>query len=623
METGAGQARSQSRSISPSRRPQSQSPDRSNPQKKTSKVKKDLYDHIARGRASPSPGRGLSSGVKRTQSQSPAASGDESETKSQKPYPRKKKVLGGRTQGPGEKSSGDDRGRQSQDMGSGNPIQEVSEAEEEDGDDQEKKPVPKKKGGLGDRIRSPGEQASGSEVQQKQEDSEPDDQEGHRDGEGTESKTKKPREKLGPARKVIIKEPGIKQDASRDAVMGDAGGLGPGDNSTEEADMDALLLGEGAPTVSTDPPKLPPKKLKTRVSDRKEGEGTEISEGGEAGDVGKEEEGEGEAEDEDKVPGSEGLESQNPGGSIKPQKVKPQRLSEVADASEAEEEDGSEAEEEEGESLESAAERRRRLQNGETVPTKDIKPELRAVDAAIAAAIALQRRNGVMVVSEAVRKAIAAAATEEQRSIWPDIALGAFQVLFLVGKAALIMFTNGDVTSIDEAMGGGLEIVADGMRNLVTDATKNRAKAAERRNLVEQGYEDMSKLTGKKTEEEEKIEVERKPKTQAELDEAKRIAEYTRAHPIGKPPPTDDEVAEARRIRDAKRAGTITAADYQSMAELIGKHSATGKKPTGEELQKYNQPEEEKKKEFEKFKTIVALHIKEELDKEEEKNGKK
>ena len=56
---------------------------------------------------------------------------------------------------------------------------------------------------------------------------------------------------------------------------------------------------------------------------------------------------------------------------------------------------------------------------------------------------------------------------------------------------------------------------------------------------------------------------------------------------------------------------------------MIGKHSATGKKPTGEELQKYNQPEEEKKKELEKFKTIVALHIKEELDKEEEKNGKR
>ena len=43
--------------------------------------------------------------------------------------------------------------------------------------------------------------------------------------------------------------------------------------------------------------------------------------------------------------------------------------------------------------------------------------------------------------------------------------------------------------------------------------------------------------------------------------------EYVRAHPIGKPSPTDDEVAEAKRIRDAKRAGTITAADYQSMAD--------------------------------------------------------
>ena len=60
-----------------------------------------------------------------------------------------------------------------------------------------------------------------------------------------------------------------------------------------------------------------------------------------------------------------------------------------------------------------------------------------------------------------------------------------------------------------------------------------------------------------------------------------------RAHPGGKPPPTGDEVAEAKRIRDAKRAGTMTDADYDSLAGPIGKESATGKKPTGEELRKY------------------------------------
>ena len=206
--------------------------------------------------------------------------------------------------------------------------------------------------------------------------------------------------------------------------------------------------------------------------------------------------------------------SHNPSGWKKPKKVKPQRLSEETDASEAEEEGASEAEEEEDISLESAAERRRRLQKGETVPTKDIEPELRTADAAIAAAIALQRRNGVMAVSDNVRKAIAAAATEEQLSKWPDIALGTFQVLLLVGKAVMIMFLNGDMTSIDDAMGGGLEILADGMRDLATDAAKNPVRAAQRRrSLVEQGYEEMGKLTGKPKEEEEKVEVERKPPT--------------------------------------------------------------------------------------------------------------
>lgn len=604
LRKGAGQARSQSRSISPKIRSQSRSPDRTNPQKKVSKVKKDLYDHIARGRASQSPSRGHSSGVKRPQSQSPAASGDESGEKTQKSYPRKKKVLGGRSEGPGEKPSEDDRSRRSQDTKSGDPIPEVSEAEEEDGDDQEQKDAPKKKGALGRRLRKSDGQVSGGEVQQEGEDSKPDDQEGRVDGEGTEAKKKKPREKLGPARKVTITRPGVKQDASGDVVMGDGGDVKPEDNPNE-ADIDALL---GASVMPFNPPR-PPKKPKPTVGDRKEAEGTEVLGGGEAGDGGDA------GDEDDNDDGSEGAEGQNPGGSKIPKKVKPRRLSEEAEASEAEEKDGSEAEEED-ESLESAAERRKRLQNGETVPTKDIKPELRTVNDAIAAAIALQRRNGVMVVSEAVKKAIAAAATEEQRSIWPDIALGTFQVLFLLGKVAFVMFANGDVTSIDDATGGGLGMLADGIQDLATDAAKNRARATQRRrSLVEQGYEEMSKLTGKPKKEEEKVEPERKPKTQAELDEAKRIAELVRAHPSGKKPPTDDEVAEAKRIRDAKRAGTITKADYDSMAELMAKHSASGKKPTGEELQKHNQPEEEKKKELEKFKTIVALKIKEELDK--------
>ena len=49
-----------------------------------------------------------------------------------------------------------------------------------------------------------------------------------------------------------------------------------------------------------------------------------------------------------------------------------------------------------------------------------------------------------------------------------------------------------------------------------------------------------------------------------------------RARPVGKPPPTDDEVAEAKRIKDAKRAGTMTDTDYDSLVGLIGKYSATG-----------------------------------------------
>ena len=830
----------------PSGRSESRSPDRSNPQKKVSKVKKDLYDHVARGRASQSPGRGHSSGVKRTQSQGPAASGDESGDKSQKPYPRKKKVVGGRAQSPGGKSPGDDRGRRSQDKGSRNPIQEASKAEEDDGDNQEKRSPAKKKVALGRRIVKPGDQTSGSEVQQKQEDqdkgsgdpipefseteedgdgqekksppkakvargprivkpgeqtsgsevqqkqsdSKPDDQEGCLDGEGAASKEEKParkglgthdkvdikdtgvkpdasggvvlgdlgpggnpsetdmdtwlgipqvsakvpeptpeeekpvRERLVPRETLIIKNTGLEQDASNDMVMGNTGNLESEvkpiegtDTNTQQGvpkvytkapkpaskeakttvadgkeregteldpkpdDQEGRLDGEstapkeknpirkrlvpretliikdtgreqdvssdvvmgntdnleseiksieetdtntqrGVPKVYTKAPKPASKDTKTTVGDRKGGEGTEFLEGGPGGAVEKDEDGE---DDEDRVPGSEGVGSRNTGGSKKHKKAKPQRLSEKPDASEAEEEGASEAEEEEDLSLESAAERRRHLQKGEPVPTKDIEPELRTADAAIAAAIALQRRNGVMVVSDNIRKAIAAAATEEQRSKWPDIALGTFQVLLLVGKAAMIMFLNGDMTSIDDTMGGGLEILADGMRDLATDAAKNRARAAaRRRSLVEQGYEEMGKLTGnsKKEGEEQKVEVERKPPTQAELDEAKRIRDRVRAHPVGKPPPTDDEVAEAKRIRDKKRAGTMTDADYDSLVGLIGKHSATGKKPTGEELRRYNQPEEERRKELEKFKTIVALQIKEELDREENEGRK-
>ena len=666
----------------PSGRSQSRSPDRSNLQKKVSKVKKDLYDHIERGRTSQSPGRGYSPGVKRTQSQGPAASGDESGEKSQKPYPRKKEVIGRQAQSPGRKSPGDDRGRRSQDKGfhnniqeaseaeegdgenqekksppkkkitlgsrihkpdeqtsgsevqqkqedpdkgSGNPIPEVSEAAEEDGDDQEKNSPPKAKVTRGRRIVKPGERTSGSEVQQKQDDSKPDDQEGGLDSEGTKSKEKKPaRKRLRTREKVFIEATGVKPDASGDVVMKDAGDASDvefGNKPIEEDDMDTLL---GVPRASTKAVQPASKTTQTMIGDRKEGESTEVveREGG-AGDTNKKEVEE-DDDHQDGAPGSEGVGSHNSSGSKKSKKVKPQRLSEEPDASEAEKDGASEAKEEEDLSLESAAERRKRVQKGETVPTNDIEPELRTADAAIAAAIALQRRNGVMVASENVRKAIAAAATEEQRSKWPDIALGTFQVLLLVGKAAMVKLLNGDMTSIDDAMGGGLEILADGMRDLATDAAKNRVRDAQRkRSLVEQGYKEMGNLTGKpKKEEEEKVEVERKPPTQAELDKAKRIRDRVRAHPVGKPPPTDDEVAEAKQIRDAKRARTMTDADYDSLAGLIGKHSATGKKPTGEELRKYNQPEEEKQKELEKFKTIVALQIKEELDKEEN-DGKK
>ena len=178
----------------PSGRSQSRSPDRSNPQN------------------SQSPGRGHSPGVIRTQLQGPAASSDESGEKSQKPYPRKKEVIGRQAQSPGRKSPGDDRGRRSQDKGSHITIQEASEAEEGDGQHQERKSTTKKKITLGPRIRKPGEQTPGSEVQQKQEDQDersgdpiPEVCEAEEDGDDQERKSP-PKAKVTRGRRIV--EPG-------------------------------------------------------------------------------------------------------------------------------------------------------------------------------------------------------------------------------------------------------------------------------------------------------------------------------------------------------------------------------------------------------------------------------
>ena len=696
------------------KRTQSQSPNRLDAQKKTSRVKKNLYDHITRGRASESPERGPFSGNKRPQSQSPAASGDESETKTWKPYQRKKKNLGDRIQDPGEKSSGDERGRQFQKIRPDDPIQEASEAEEEDSDDQQNKRLPKKNKPLGRRLPGPGEQASGSDVERENENSKPDDQEGPSDGKDSDLKKKKSREKKeGFPRKVTIKDQGVKQDTSVDVEMGDAGDVEQGDSPNEKDAMDAML--GIVPIVSTDPPKPPRKKPTTRRGQREEDEESEMSEGGEGEDADKEEEGEGpdeegtkkifftpatrselprgykilnpdgtenvEAKDEGSEehvfiiedPESEGGRRQILDGSKKPRKPETSPFSEVAEASESEEDDSES--EEEGDSLVSLDERRRRLQKDETVPTKDIKPELRVVNAAIAQ----QRRNGFRG-SNSVKEAIAAAANEEVRSKWPDIALCTFKVLFYIGKAAFILFLNQGVTTVDNAMGGGLGILADGTLDLVSAAAKGREGAAEKkRRLVEEGYEALRKLTGKK--EEEKKEVERIPKTQAELEEDEKNARLTReawARSGQRQPPTNAEVAEAKRIMEAVRNGTVTKADYDSLAAQIAKHSATGNKPTGEELEKYNQTKqreeeiaeakrirnekrrakataadskmlaelitnsspsgkkptaeelgkykqtpEEMLKEYNKFKVTVALQIKEEHIKQEEKDKKK
>ena len=691
----------------------SESPDRSDPQKKTSRVKKNLYDHITRGRASESPERGPFSGNKRPQSQSPAASGDESETKTRKPYQRKKKNLGDRIQDPGQKSSGDERGRQFQKIRPDDPIQEASEAEE-DSDDHRNKRLPKKNKPLGRRLPSPGEQASGSDVERENENSKPDDQEGPSDGKDSDLKKKKSREKKeGFPRKVTIKDQGVKQDTSVDVEMGDAGDVEQGDSPNEKDAMDAML--GIVPIVSTDSPKPPRKKPTTSRGQREEDEESEMSEGGEGEDADKEEQGEGPGEEGTKkvfftpatrseLPrgykilnpdGTENVEAKDEGseehvfviedpeleggrrqildGSKKPRKPETSPFSEVAEASESEEDDSES--EEEGDSLVSLDERRRRLQKDETVPTKDIKPELRVVNAAIAQ----QRRNGFRG-SNSVKEAIAAAANEEVRSKWPDIALCTFKVLFYIGKAAFILFLNQGVTTVDNAMGGGLGILADGTLDLVSAAARGREGAAEKkRRLVEEGYEALRKLTGKK--EEEKKEVERIPKTQAELDEDEKNAKLTReawARSGQRQPPTNAEVAEAKRIMEAVRNGTVTKADYDSLAAQIAKHSATGNKPTGEELEKYNQTKqreeeiaeakrirnekrrakataadskmvaelitnsspsgkkptaeelgkykqtpEEMLKEYNKFKVTVALQIKEEHIKQEEKNKKK
>ncbi|KAG8525629.1 uncharacterized protein KY384_009273 [Bacidia gigantensis] len=173
------------------------------------------------------------------------------------------------------------------------------------------------------------------------------------------------------------------------------------------------------------------------------------------------------------------------------------------------ESDSEEQQEHEAEEPESIALRRDKLLKGEAISTKDIKIEIRAIDALM---MECRRRHSVFVLDDKTKEAIGAAAADMERDkltegVITGIKVGAVVVFGVVAIAALVLafLQTGDLTILTEAtqasVEGGLE-VAQEVAEAVSEHRENRSEHHEKKvsdpKLIKEGKEAMKKLSGKK-----------------------------------------------------------------------------------------------------------------------------